>query len=305
MNSTEKNIDNNKIEQIKKFRENALIDLHTHTCYSDGDLNPNELIKLAFENNVGTLAITDHNTILGLKNIEYQSEEASYVKVIPGIELSAKVPKGKMHVLGYNLDINNSELNKKIIQLRNDSINNVLSIIEQIKKDYGIIFTYEEIKELVNLNHNLGRPDIAKLCVKNGYAENVQDAFDKYLIDAYNKTRKISKRLSYEECLQLILNSGGVPVLAHPKSLGLNDKEFLILIKDMINCGLKGIEVYHSTHSEGETDYYLSIAQKYGLLTSGGSDYHGYSVKPDIKIGTGKNGNVKIKKLSLLDHIES
>ena len=208
-----------------------------------------------------------------------------------------------MHILGYGIDLNNKALNKKMIDLKDNSINSVLSIMEQIKRDYGIRFSYEDIKELVNANHNLGRPDLAKLCIKYGYAATVRDAFDKYLIDAYNKTRQTGKGLQYQECLQLIANSGGIPVLAHPKSLELSEKDFIIILKDMISCGLKGIEVYHSSHTKEEMKYYLEIANKYDLLISGGSDYHGKTVKPDIELGTGKNNNIKIKKLSILNNL--
>lgn len=282
-----------------------LIDMHTHTNYSDGDLSPQELIKLAVDKKIGVLAITDHDTIEGIKNVNRNEDVIldSGIKIINGIELSAKVDKGTMHILGYGIDLNNEVLNKKMIVLKDNSINSVLSIMEQIKRDYGIRFGYEDIKELVNANHNLGRPDIAKLCVKYGYATSLQDAFEKYLIDAHNKTRQTGKGLLYQECLELITNSGGIPVLAHPKSLELSEKEFLILLKEMISCGLKGIEVYHSSHSKEEMDYYLEIANRYGLLISGGSDFHGKTVKPDIELGTGKNNNIKIKKLSLLDKL--
>lgn len=282
-----------------------IIDMHTHTNYSDGDLSPKELIKLAINKRIGTLAITDHDTIEGIKKVNRNEDIIvdSGIQIINGIELSAKVDKGRMHILGYGIDLNNKALNKKMIDLKDNSINSVLSIMEQIKRDYGIRFSYKDIKELVNANHNLGRPDLAKLCVKYGYAQTIQEAFDKYLIEAHNKTRQTSKGLRYQECLELITNSGGIPVLAHPKSLDLTEKEFLILLKEMISCGLKGIEVYHSSHSKGDMQFFLEIANKYNLLISGGSDYHGNSVKPDIELGTGKNNNIKIKKLSLLDKL--
>lgn len=281
-----------------------LIDLHTHTNYSDGDLSPDELVELAISRNIGTLAITDHNTIRGIKAVNRDSEMVvdSGIKIVNGIELSAKSETGRMHILGYGIDLENEYLNNKMNELRDNSINSVLSIMEQIKRDYGITFTYEDIKELVCANHNLGRPDVAKLCVKYGYALSVQDAFDKYLVDAYNKTRSTTKKLSYDECLGLIRDSGGVPVLAHPKSLELDNDELVHLIENMIDCGLMGIEVYHSSHSSEEMDLYLKMAHKYGLLVSGGSDYHGESVKTDIQLGTGR-GNLKIKKLTLLDRI--
>lgn len=287
----------------KMEKHEKIIDMHTHTNYSDGDLSPQELISLAIDKRIKTLAITDHDTINGIKQVNKNEDIIvdSGIEIINGIELSAKVDKGRMHILGYGIDLNNKELNKKMVDLKDNSINSVLSIMEQIKRDYGIRFSYEDIKELVNANHNLGRPDLAKLCVKYGYAITIQDAFDKYLIDAHNKIRQVSKGLQYQECLELITNSNGIPVLAHPKSLELSEKEFLILLKEMISCGLKGIEVYHSSHSKEEMKYYLKIANKYNLLISGGSDFHGKSVKPDIELGTGKDNNIRIKKLSLLD----
>jgi len=295
-------------ETIESYKTSEkIIDLHTHTNYSDGELYPLELIRLAIEKRIGILGITDHDTLEGIKKVNKQNPLIvdSGIKIINGIELSAKVKKGRMHILGYDIDIFDINLNNKMSELKDNSINSVLSIMEQIKRDYGIIFRYDDIKELVNSNHNLGRPDLAKLCVKYGYASSIQDAFDKYLIEAHNKTRSTGKGLPYEECIELILKSKGIPVLAHPKSLELSKKEFLILLKEMINIGLKGIEVYHSSHTEEEIKYYLEIANKYNLLISGGSDYHGPIVKPDIDIGTGKDNNIKIKSLSLVEEIKN
>ncbi len=208
-----------------------IIDMHTHTYYSDGDLSPQQLIDLAIQKGIGTLAITDHDTIDGIKTVnrEDPSIKESGIQIINGIELSAKVKQGRMHILGYGIDLENPELNKKMTELKDNSINSVLTIMEQIKRDYGIRFSYEDIKALVNASHNLGRPDLAKLCVKYGYASTIQDAFDKYLVEAFNKTRQDRKGLQYPECLKLIKDSGGIPVLAHPKSLELTELEFLKL----------------------------------------------------------------------------
>ena len=280
---------------------NKYIDLHAHTNFSDGELTPDDLIKLAIKNNIGTLAITDHDTVEGLKNINYKPDN---IKIINGIELSAKVDIGTMHILGYDIDIKNKELNNKLVELKDNSINSVLSVIEQIKKDYNIFFTYKELKELINYNHNLGRPDIAKLLIKKGYVKTVQEAFDKYLIDAHNKIKDQRKGINYKECIDLILKSNGIPVLAHPKTLKLNDKELLYLLKNMIKDGLIGIEVYHSTHTEEEINIYKKIADELGLVVSGGSDYHGIISKPDIELGYGKKNNLKLKQLSILDKIK-
>lgn len=279
---------------------NKLIDMHTHTNYSDGEYSPKELIEKAKVAGINTLAITDHDTLEGLKNIP---KNIKGIKVIPGIELTAKVPKGRMHILGYNIDINNKELNDQMSFLKTKSINSVISLIEQLKKDYKIYFTYEEIKELVNYNHNLGRPDLARLLIRKGYVKTVQEAFDKYLIKAYDKTRKVNKNLTYKECIQLITNSGGIPVLAHPHSLELDNEKLEKLIRKMIKIGLRGIEVYHSKNTKEEEKFYLELADKYNLLISGGTDYHGPNTKPDIFLGIGKN-NIHIEKLSILDEIK-
>lgn len=278
-----------------------LVDLHTHSNYSDGELSPNELINLAISRGIEIMAITDHDTINGIKSVD--KESYSDIKIIDGIELSAKFPVGRMHILGYGIDLDDDNLNKKMSELRDNSISSVLSIMEQIKRDYGIVFRYDDIKELVCANHNLGRPDLAKLCVKYGYADSVQDAFDRYLVDAYNKTRSSSKGLDYRECFGLILSSGGIPVLAHPKSLELNNDELDLLLKEMLDSGLMGIEVYHSSHSKEEMEFFNSLANKYNLLVSGGSDFHGSLVKPDIELGTGYKNNVKVKKLSVLERL--
>jgi len=289
---------------IKPYKESdKLIDLHTHTNYSDGDLLPDELINLAIEKRIGTIAITDHDTLEGIKKINRNSSLIvdSGINIINGIELSGKIEKGRMHILGLQIDIYNERLNNRLNELKNINLYSIMAMILQLKKDYDILFTYDEIKQLINQTHNLGRPDIAKMCIKNGHAINVPDAFDKYLIEAYNKTAIYRKGLPYPECIDLILGSNGIPVLAHPKSLELSDKELLYLIKDMVKCGLKGIEVYHPTHTKEETEKYLEIANELNLLISGGSDFHGITVKPDVELGTGINNNIKIKQLSILE----
>ena len=286
--------------------ENKLIDMHTHSTYSDGELTPEELIKEAIKHNIGIMAITDHNSIEGIKTIDRNSQyiQESGIKIINGVELSAKVDKGQMHILGYDFDINNEYLNEQLFLQKENSLNYILSVMEQIKRDYGIIFGYNDIVNLVTANHNLGRPDLALLCMKYGYVKNVNEAFEKYLNPAKEVVRDTNKRITYKECIYMIKQANGIPVLAHPKSLLLNHEEFISLLEKMIDCGLEGIEVFHSTHTKEEIKYYEMIAQKYNLLISGGSDYHGATVKPDIQLGTGKNNNLHIKKLSLIDYIQ-
>lgn len=294
----------NKQGQLNK--NDMYIDMHTHSIFSDGELTPRELIKKAIESNIGTIVITDHDTILGNKNIfeNINTKERELLTIISGIELTVKMQKGRMHILGYDYDINDISLNNKMQELRNNSLYSVLGILTQLKKDYNIIFDYEDIKDIINKEGNIGRPHIAKLLIKYGFVQSVKEAFDKYLVSAQKNAQYSKKGITYEECISLINNAGGIAVLAHPNQLKMDDDELEVTLQKLISCGLAGIEVYHSNHSKEEVEKYLYLATKYNLLISGGSDYHGEGVKPDIKLGKGINSNVKIKKLSLVEYIK-
>lgn len=280
-----------------------LIDMHIHTNYSDGEFSPNEVINMGIKQGISVMAITDHDTINGIKSISKDSLKNKKIKIINGIEINCKCNKGTMHILGYDFDINNYKLNNWLEELRTNRMNSTLSVMEQIKRDYKIIFNYQDIINLINKN-SIGRPDLAKLCIKYGFCNSVSEAFDMYLNPAHDKVKGTNKRIEYKESFKLIKNSGGLVILAHPNSLLLNDIELDNLILKMKDNGLDGIEVYHSSFNKQQSDYYSLLAQKYDLLISGGSDYHGPLVKPGIEIGHGKNNNINIKKLSLVEEIE-
>lgn len=292
------------LDILNNYFDDKYIDMHTHSIYSDGELEIDELINIAIKNNVKVLSITDHDTLLGNKNISDYYRNNKDIMIINGIELSAKVDKGRMHILGYDYDINNKELNDKMDELKVNSIYAIIACLNQIRIDYNIVFSEEEIKNIINRKGNIGRPLVAKLLVKYGYVNTVKEAFDKYLNASYQKTRKTNKGINYEECIRLIKEANGISVLAHPNQLLLNDTELENTLKKLISCGLDGIEVYHSGHSKEEVEKYLYLADKYNLLISGGSDFHGIDVKPDIELGSGYKNNVKIKRLSLVDEIK-
>lgn len=275
--------------------------MHIHTIYSDGEYTPNEIIEMAIDRDIDTIAITDHDTINGVKQINRNEEfiKNSGITIFNGVEISCKWDLGTMHVLGYDFDIENQELNEWFNILRTNRMNSTLSVMEQIKRDYGITFNYQDIIDMINKN-NIGRPDLAKLCIKYGFCNTVDEAFNLYLNPAKEKVRGTNKKIEYQECFKLIKNSGGLVVLAHPKTLNLNDDDLNILLNQMKLQGLDGIEVYNSIHTEKDSQLYLEFARKYDLLISGGSDYHGPNVKPKVKLGTGINGNTKIKQLSLV-----
>ncbi len=281
--------------------EESKIDLHMHSNYSDGEYSPDELIKMAKEKKIKVMAITDHDTLLGNQSITLKKEERRGITIIPGIELSAKTEKGTMHILGYGFDINNQAFNDRLIEIKNKNVYSIACQIKQLQKDFNITFSTEDIVNLLNRKSNIGRPDLARLCIKYGYATTVEEAFNRYLISNYKKVKGAQKGISWKECIDLIRNASGVAVLAHPKTLELGEKDLRILLKEMIWYGLEGIEVYHSGNTKEEQQTYLEIAKDLHLLVSGGSDYHGPNIKPEIELGTGKKNNLLIKRLSILE----
>lgn len=285
--------------------KNSRVDLHMHSTYSDGSKSPKELIDLASSKGISMMALTDHDEIAGSKELMKYTDSGIYL--YSGVELTAQVQKGRMHILGYNIDLENEKLNNRIKQLKSDAIYNIMLYVEVLKHDFGIKLPEEELLSIINKEGNVGRPQIAALLIKHGYCTEVEEAFQKYLIAAYEKVRKLKRGLSKEECVDLILSADGIVSLAHPSSLKLTDQELDSEIAYLKSLGMQSIEVIHINNSENQRAYYLELAQKYNLLISGGTDYHGPEVKPDVEIGTGRNGNVDIKEntLSLTKNIKS
>lgn len=279
-----------------------IVDLHTHTNYSDGDLSPYELIDLAIQKQIGVLAITDHDTLGGIQAVDKDSLSIidRGIKIIDGIELSASVDHGRMHILGYGIDLYDKNLNGKLEEILGNNVLKILDLIEQLYHDFKIRFSDNDIEEMFVSNYNVKRPHVAKLCVKGGYASSVSEAFDKYLIYSYDKLDKRKYGLSYQECISLINDAGGIAVLAHPNSLLLDYDDLCLKIEELIELGLRGIEAYHSDCSVDERNLYLGLAEYYNLLVSAGTDYHGPSVKPHIEIGLGCNGNVNLSDVPIL-----
>ena len=281
------------------------VDLHSHSIYSDGSKTPKEVALEAKQNNVGILAITDHDNIDGSKELIALKDPEIYV--YSGVELTAKAPKGRMHILGYNIDLENPELNKTLKEMHEASIYNILLYVELLKKDYGIIIPQDKLDWLLNLKGNVGRPQLALILIELGYVHTVEEAFQKYLIAVYDKVRHIKKGLTKEEAIPLIVNAGGVASLAHPSTLKLSREELRAELLYLKELGLRCIEVIHSNETPETRMFHLELAKELELMISGGTDYHGHEIKPDIELGYGRNNNVTIyeKDLSLVKNIKS
>ena len=265
-----------------------MIDLHTHTTASDGEFTPSKLIDLAISGDIKALSITDHDTIDGLKEAVDYAEDKDII-FIPGVELKAHCKSGQMHILGYNIDYNNLNLQKKLNDLvikRN--IRNAKFI--EYFKSIGFDISLEEL-EKISGGLVIGKPHFAKLFLQKGYIANKDIIYSDYF--NCEPLCKI-KELIYEpeEVIKLIKEAKGTPVLAHPQTLKLSDNDLEDKIRELIGYGLEGLECYHSNQTLEEMQKFRELALKYKLLITKGSDYHGPVVKPNIRLGTGINNNI-------------
>ena len=271
------------------YKKHVRIDLHIHSTASDGTLSPPEIISLAHSLNLGAIAITDHDTIDGSKEALALGIPPS-LKFLTGVEISASFDPsfpctGSFHMLGYSIRLDDPVLNQALDQLQDARKNRNPRIVERLN-NLGIDISLDEIADEFG-EGQLGRPHIAQIMVKKGFVKSINEAFDKYL--GTDRPAYVDKyRFDCARAIEIILAAGGIPVLAHPFFLDIKNKDrFEDLIVKLKEIGLKGIEVYYSEHSPDLTAFYAEIANRYGLLMTGGSDFHG-SVKPDIQMGSGR-----------------
>lgn len=257
------------------------IDLHVHTHISDGTATPLEVVKQAAEMDLVAIGITDHDTVGGVE-AAIEAGKVFGVEVIPGVELSAEFEK-ELHILGYFLDVQSKSLKKTLKSLADYRKMRNPKIIEKLNT-LGMSITMQEVKEYAQ-GAVIGRPHIAAIMIQKGYVSSVKEAFKRYLaIDGAAYVPK--KKLSPYQAITLIKQAGGVAVLAHPIFLEQSSKDIEVILKELISYGLDGIEAYYTDHSPQVRERYITLAHKYRLLITGGSDYHGGN-KPDIMIGRG------------------
>jgi predicted metal-dependent phosphoesterase TrpH len=265
------------------------VDLHLHTTASDGVLSPSEIVRYAKAKGLQAIAITDHDTIEGLEEGLSEGEKIGF-EVIPGIEISAEHSPGSMHILGFFLDIHHPLLNEKLGYLQKARAERNPKIVEKLNR-LGVDITFEEVLKASG-GGQVGRPHFANVLLEKKYVRSFQEAFDRFLkkgASAYvDKFRFTSK-----EALYFINEAKGIAVLAHPNTLGMEGySELEKLILQLVDEGLKGIEVYYPEHSPLEVAQYKTLAERHGLLTTGGTDYHGIE-KNGLDIGVGR-GQMKI-----------
>jgi predicted metal-dependent phosphoesterase TrpH len=260
------------------------VDLHLHTTASDGVRTPSGIVNYAKDKGLQAIAITDHDTIEGLDEGLSEGGRVGF-EVIPGVEISAEHSPGSMHLLGYFLDIHHPLLRDKLSYLQKARAERNPKIIENLNR-LGVRINYEEVVKASG-GGQVGRPHFAQVLLEKGYVRSFQEAFDRFLgkgAPAY--VDKI--RFKPNEAISFIREAGGVAVLAHPKTLGMKDFASLEkIILELMEVGLKGIEVFYPEHSSLEVAQFRALAERHGLLMTGGTDYHGIE-KENFDIGVGR-----------------
>ncbi|REE88642.1 hypothetical protein A8990_108138 [Paenibacillus taihuensis] len=246
-------------------------DLHSHTTASDGTMRPAEVVALAKERGLGAVAITDHDTVDGIAEA-LEAGERLGITVVPGVEISTVAEGRDIHMLGYYIDWQSEEWRAKLGTLvsvrdrRNDMIARKLC-------ELGCSITMDEVIAEARAQGkdggSIGRPHIAAVLLSKGYVSSMQEAFDRYL-GSEGAAYMNPPRLHPFEAIAWIKEAGGTCVIAHPGLYGSD-----ALVEQIIAAGAQGIEVYHSDHSEADEARYMELAKRYGLIVTGGSDYHG------------------------------
>ena len=260
------------------------IDLHIHTTYSDGMLSPIEIVKTALDCNLDCIALTDHDNILSWNIAEnYIKENNLKLQVIPGVEINTLYKGFEVHILGYFMDRNNSDFINLLEVQQKARIEQTHEIIELLNKKAGLKIKFSDVEKLVAPLGSIGRPHIARAITNCGGSSNVMDAYAKF-INNNSEVYVERKTVSPHDAVEIISEAKGIPVFAHPIDVDIADS----LTCELAAYGLRGVEAYHRKHSPAAVEHFSTLAEKYGLIVTGGSDFHA----PSLNHGTilmGKN----------------
>lgn len=257
------------------------VDLHIHSIYSDGAYSPEQIIDTANDIGLDALAITDHDNVLAYDIAKKHIKDKGYnMEIILGVEINTIWKGEEIHILGYFMDREDSDFKAMLKSQQAARIRQTHKIVELLNKKENIPVSFEQINRYVAEGGSIGRPHIAKSIVVAGGAMNVMEAYAKYINDdspVYIQRETVTPH----DAVEIIYEASGIPVLAHPCDLPQADT----LVVDLMNYGLRGIEAYHRKHSPAMVEYYSTIAEKYGLIVTGGSDFHSPNVNNQIHLG--------------------
>jgi len=268
------------------------VDLHTHTTHSDGFYTPEELVKKAKSKEIRALSISDHDSISAFSEA-YNFGKKIGVEVIPGVELSIDIGGSEVHILGYFFNPKDKDLKAYLKFFRDERYRRACKIIERLNS-LGFKLDISEI-ELATKNSAIGRPHIAKLLLKKRYVKSYVEAFNKYIGNGCPAFEK-KVHLSPQSAFKIIKDAGGISFIAHPGKMPEP------LLKDLIDAGVDGIEVFHPSHSLRLINFYKGIVNEFYLLSSGGSDFHGGKREDDDNFGEYFIGYDSFEKLKMNIH---
>ena len=251
-------------------------DFHVHTNYSDGVFSPEKIVDTAIDAGLEAIALTDHDNILSyeiaqnyLKNLGKQDK----LEIIQGVEVNTLYKNYEVHILGYFMNTENEDF-KKLLKIQQQArIDQVMEIIDLLDKKEGIKITFDMIKSQVADGGSIGRPHIAKAITSAGGTSSVIEAYNKYINDS-SPVYVQRKTVTPHDAVEVIYDAGGIPVIAHPHDIDIAET----LINDLMAYGLRGIEAYHRKHSPALVEYFSSMAEKLGLIVTGGSAFHAPSL---------------------------
>lgn len=249
---------------VRSDRVPHRVDLHTHTNASDGELAPTQLVQLAMERGLDVIAVADHDTTAAL-DAAIKATHGTTLTVIPAVELSADVEGAEVHVLGYFMDWHNAHFQSMLEKFREARFGRAEKMALRLT-ELGAPISFERVKEIAG-DASLGRPHVAQALVEAGHVTDVKEAFDRYI--GRNAPAYVERfRLDPQDAVALILRAGGVPVLAHPRDV-------THWVEPLVKAGLVGLEVHYLAYDDATRSRLTWLAKQYGLLATGGSDFHG------------------------------
>lgn len=247
-------------------------DLHIHTTYSDGSDTPQQIVEQAVVLGLGAIAITDHDTVAGVAPA-MAAAQGRPLTVVPGVEINTESHGRQVHILGYFMDINSPALVRRLESLAAAGEARVREITAKLRR-LGISVHLDDVR--AGSKGTIGRAHVAAALRRLGVVSDIQEAFDRF-IGRHGPAYVPRVGAAPGEAVTAVLASGGVPVLAHPGIAGAGE-----VIPELVRAGLKGLEVHHPAHTSAQVQHYLGLSRKYGLVATGGSDYHGSGYHSDL-----------------------
>ena len=254
------------------------IDLHLHTTASDGTLTPKQLIEQISKTSLRIIAITDHDATIGSDHAIQAASAHKQLTVIPGIELGTATDDSELHILGYFIDSTNIKLQSTLEQFRTERIQSARATVDKLAAINRPV-SWQRVLELAG--GSIGRPHIARAMIEAGHVETIAEAFDRF-IGEKGIARVPRPKLHPIDALEIIHSAGGIAAIAHPRTVN----HLSNIVKQLVDAGLAGIEVYAEKYRGDRLDTYLDIATRYDLVTCGGTDYHGLGTNNESTPGT-------------------